>query len=655
MSRQYESRGYSNGDYDAPRSFRRRGSFEPGRRGDPRPDAYDDNVYRTLRITNLNPRVPDREVSDVVYRQFRNFGEYNVKVTHYGDQRLAFVNFRFPEDAEAAMREFYNRLVLFDVSVRIGAVYPKPPPRGPFIDHYERSFSPVRRPGPEADFYPRREFYPRGEFDDHLPPPPRDNIVHRIRHVQPEDDSYATRTLFVGNVDPNVTSADLKAVFDEFGYVEDIDIKKPPGGNGNPYAFIRYFNLDMAHIAKVKLSGKFIGPYQCKIGYGKPVPCSCVWIGGIGPWISKHALAREFERFGTVERVVWPEGRDFAYLAYNNVESAKAAVEVMRGFRFKGAEKRLRTDFSDPKYMDSDLNLKSFKHFKGLESSRRSRGQRSSYSRSVSRSSGRSSRTGSSPGSVKRHKKRKAKETRKVSKRRHQDSDDEHHSSEQFDERSDKKKRRRSGSVSSSASLHSESSNHRFQSDRNSGDAQNAGELLEVKTIAELSKSLPIVWTGSLSLKNNMFCVNFHSVAGKTSLVDMLLRDSKQTRFSNLKLTQRLRMDPPKLEEVKRRIQLSGSEWSVLLALPCVNNTNSPVGNMQERPVKNLVTYLRQKEAAGVLSLPPNSAHGQETGLLHTFAPCEFAHKYLLQRAPSLELDLQAEDYIIVILVRVNI
>jgi len=653
MSRQYESRGYSNGDYDMPRSYRRRGSFEPGRRGFPRPDAYDDDVYRTLRITNLNPRVSDREVSETVYREFRGFGEYNVKVTYYGEQRLAFVNFRFPEDAAAAMREFYNRLILFDVPVRIGAVYPKPPPPRPFFDRYERGYSPGRRPFPEGDFYPKREFYPRGEFDDQQPPPPRDNIVNRIRHLQPEDDSYANRTLFVGNVDPDMSSAELKAVFEEFGYVEDVDIKKPPSGNGNPYAFIRYFNLDMAHVAKVKLSGKFIGPYQCKIGYGKPIPNSCVWIGGVGPWISKHVLVRPFERFGTVQRVVWPEGRDFAYVQYNNVESAKEAVEVMRGYHFKGAEKRLRTDFADPKHMDSDLNSKSFKHFKSLESV--GRGQHSSYSRSVSRSSGRSSRTESSTGSVKRHKKRKAKETRRASKRRRQDSNDDRYSSELFEEHSVKKKRHRSGSLSSSASLRSEASNSRFPCDRDAGDMQNDNEIFDVKTIAELSGSLPVVWTGSLSLKNNTFFVNFQSVVGKTSLVNMLLCDSKRTRITNLKLTQRLRMDPPKLEEVKRRIQLSGSEWSVMLALPGASDADSLVGNMQERPIKNLVTYLRQKEAAGVLSLPPNSAHGQETGLLHTFAPCEFAHKYLLQRAPNLELDLQAEDYVIVILVRVNI
>jgi RNA-binding protein 15 len=125
-------------------------------------------------------------------------------------------------------------------------------------------------------------------------------------------------------------------------------------------------------------------------------------------------------------------------------------------------------------------------------------------------------------------------------------------------------------------------------------------------------------------------------------------------KFTSLKLTQRLRLDPPKLEEVRRRIQLAGNDWSILLGVPGSGNPVGLTGGLQERTLKNLVTYLRQKEAAGVLSLPPNSAHGQETGLLHTFAPCAFAHEYLLQRAPKLEVDMLAEDYVVVILVRVN-
>jgi hypothetical protein len=38
--------------------------------------------------------------------------------------------------------------------------------------------------------------------------------------------------------------------------------------------------------------------------------------------------------------VVWPEKQTYAYVSYDNVESAKDAVFKMRGFRFKDAERR---------------------------------------------------------------------------------------------------------------------------------------------------------------------------------------------------------------------------------------------------------------------------------------------------------------------------
>ena len=37
--------------------------------------------------------------------------------------------------------------------------------------------------------------------------------------------------------------------------VDDIDIKRPPPGTGNAYAFVRFQTLDMAHRCKVELSG----------------------------------------------------------------------------------------------------------------------------------------------------------------------------------------------------------------------------------------------------------------------------------------------------------------------------------------------------------------------------------------------------------------
>ena len=43
----------------------------------------------------------------------------------------------------------------------------------------------------------------------------------------------------------------------------------------------------------------------------------------------------------------------------------------------------------------------------------------------------------------------------------------------------------------------------------------------------------------------------------------------------------------------------------------------------QSRPLKNLVSYLKQKDAAGVISLS-NKATDQ-TGVLYAFPPCTFS------------------------------
>lgn len=75
-----------------------------------------------------------------------------------------------------------------------------------------------------------------------------------------------TRTLFIGNLDPDISETELKNLFDRFGYIEEIDIKRQP--NKKPYAFIKYINSDMAYNAKIEMSDKLIGKYESKIGYG---------------------------------------------------------------------------------------------------------------------------------------------------------------------------------------------------------------------------------------------------------------------------------------------------------------------------------------------------------------------------------------------------
>ena len=104
-----------------------------------------------------------------------------------------------------------------------------------------------------------------------------------------------------------------------------MDIKRPTKqGSGNAYAFIRFINLDMAHRAKVEMSGSYIKSFQCKIGYGKPAPSRCLWVGGLGPWVAMEELEHTFKRYGALEKIEWPTGKNYAHVLYEAVEVSAA-------------------------------------------------------------------------------------------------------------------------------------------------------------------------------------------------------------------------------------------------------------------------------------------------------------------------------------------
>jgi len=77
--------------------------------------------------------------------------------------------------------------------------------------------------------------------------------------------------------------------------------------------------------------------------------------------------------------------------------------------------------------------------------------------------------------------------------------------------------------------------------------------------------------------------------------------------------------------------------------------------NMQLRPLRSLVSYLKQKEAAGIVALNAGSENGEvgsDVGVLHAFPPCDFAHDQLLKVAPNLGPEPTKEDHIVVLLVK---
>ena len=184
--------------------------------------------------------------------------------------------------------------------------------------------------------------------------------------------------------------------------------------------------------------------------------------------------------------------------------------------------------------------------------------------------------------------------------------------------------------------------------------------------LVDLSKNFPVAWRGNLILKNNAFPTRMHLIGGDPHVAELLMRAKDDNPV--LKITQRLRLEQSRLDEVNKRINSAGpTGHCFLLALPgSLPSTSSDGENpelAQYRPLKSLVSYLRSKEAAGIVSLGEpggtvevnvdQSENGVgSVGVLHAFPPCDFSQNLLSKVAPSLSSEPSKEDHIVAVVMK---
>ncbi|XP_014851092.1 PREDICTED: putative RNA-binding protein 15B [Poecilia mexicana] len=721
--------------------------------------------YKTLLISNLGSQVSDEDVEDALFHEFKKFGDVSVKLSHTPELgRIAYVNFRHPEDAKEARHAKSSRLVLGERQLKIEPMYVRrrsvtPPDVGylPLHAPYpyrQRSLSP---PGPAVNSL--RELRARqyaleslaltrdrdrlldyyGMLDERgrpfgFPPMPV------VEDLKPEDDQRATSNLFIGNLDGNVTEAELRRGFDKYGIIEDVVIKRPARGQGGAYAFVKFQNLDMAHRAKVAMQGRLIGGNPIKIGYGKANPTTRLWVGGLGPGNSLTALAREFDRFGSIRNIDYVKGDNFAYIQYESLDAAQAACTQMRGFPLGGPEHRLRVDFAKveespsrpfpPGYQPPialsahyDLLGEAYSRHRSLERELRGGRERSppphsllslrerergllerdfpsSPTRSLERrvggveAFGRSGRAARSRSKSRERwlKEREERRTRRRSRSLSADRPPEEKergrsrvrgpggavSPEASPDRArvrapDSTTEPRDHSPDSGAGRHPATNEEelpagRHHSKRSSSDhlnnhhhrAEAAGAASPAadapaspSTLSEFAQgALSRLWRGFFALKNSSFPTDLFLLEGGAAYFHTVMKDSLklQSQPSQLKIAQRLRMDQARLDEVARRIKLGRPDsFAILLALqgPVDRQVPGLEPGLQVRLLRHLVTYLRNKEAAGVVSLPA-AKEGTPGAMLYAFPPGEFSQQFL-QAAKRTVGNLEEEHMVIVI------
>merc|ERR1719445_1462723 len=602
---------------------------------------------------------------------------------HEPDERVAYVYFKSFEDARDA-KEARSRIILFDRVTMVEAVYEsatreeyesrsgggRPRSLSPPRHGYGRDQSPERyrddyrdmdpwdRDGRQSlrgrgghrrgddgyrgyrgrggDHYRGNDNYrdyrgppsrgpprgpPPGYHDDHynnyggsMAPPPRrenkkDKFPNYMDHLPPEDDPLATRTLFAGNLELNITDEEMMRIFSKYGRLVDIDVKRPPPGTGNAFAFLRFENLDMAAAAKRELSGQYIGKFQCKIGYGKVVQTTKVWIGGLGLWCTKQMLEREFDRFGVMGRIEFEKGDTEATIQYESIDAASAAVNEMRGFPLGGPDKRIRIDYSDVENMPQTRGYQGSDYDPNI--ARRGRG----YYAGPGRGGGGHHYRGGHHGGYNGGGGGRGGGHDDWGKRPGEYLDGPPNRIRKMDSRS----------------------------------PEGRDGIASAKSITDLSRRIEKCWEGGLILKNSLFPTKLLLTEGEHDVVEQLMQDEHDQPY--LKITQRLRLDQAKLDDVSKRIS-SSSSHAIFLALT-TSSASVPLpqeGEVQSRPLKNLVSYLKQKDAAGVISL--HNRETEQNGVLYAFPPGSFSTELLRRAASQLADEGAKDDHLVVVVVR---
>ncbi|KAI2801262.1 nucleic acid binding [Blomia tropicalis] len=663
-------------------------------------------TYKILCVSNISNKYPDSTVRNELLKEFTRFGEPSVKLVYDKNTRLAYLYFGSYEDAREA-RHAKSRLILFDKPVIIDPIYdrvsisrkrsispdygrsslrnmsppmrrapPPPPPRSSLThdryqlshsrDTYNHDIHSHQLSSRSSDSYqhsssslslrsqhqPQTQTQPRESKKEKFP-----NYLH---HIPPEEDDKSTRTLFVGNLEVTITEPDLRRIFERYGVVEDVD----------------FLNLDMAHRAKVEMSGQYIGKFQCKIGYGKATPTTRIWVGGLGPWSSFAQLDKEFDRFGAIRKIDFVKGDNHAYIQYDTIDAAQAACAAMRGYPLGGADKRLRIDYADPG---------------PFSTSPRPATEAGTFNFNNSPSSAPTANNNGNNNNNNFEFWRGGSDNTSSPKRRRVQSPD----------GGDADRKRSPNNVSGFDSLTSPREGNR-ESSPNFEIANGKSEIKitineNVTSIPELIKCCAPTWTGGLILKSSGFATRMYFCNGDIQLVD-LMKDATATEHSMLRITQRLRLEASKLDDVSRRINTSGSSGHCIMIASQApiqlnfnnnNNANNSAntsannndnnnsngnngednvsgGNLQQRPMRNLVTYLKSKDAAGVVLLSgksSSSVFGDQQqqqqnpevskGVLYLFPPHTFSVELIQKIAPSINADsANREDYLVVVLVR---
>ncbi|XP_066439946.1 RNA-binding protein 4B-like [Eleutherodactylus coqui] len=143
--------------------------------------------------------------------------------------------------------------------------------------------------------------------------------------------------LFIGNMPPEATPAELKALFEQYGKVTECDII-------TNYAFVHMEEKKAADEAVANLNQYKLHDVCINVEHsrGKPKASTKLHVSSISTDCTGDELREKFEQYGTV--LECDIVKDFAFVHMEKAEEALEAIRNLNNFEFKG--KRMHVQLS---------------------------------------------------------------------------------------------------------------------------------------------------------------------------------------------------------------------------------------------------------------------------------------------------------------------
>ncbi|KAI0989283.1 hypothetical protein GJ496_002954 [Pomphorhynchus laevis] len=184
-------------------------------------------------VSNLPSNLAELCVRERVYYKFKRYGNVcAVKINTVDNKRTAIIKFDKSEDAINVHKELNGQICIWDSNL-------------PF-EMYNKEVS------SDADMLLE------------------ESIIYSDR---------ATRTLYAGNLPSGITEADLRVLFESFGDIWLIDIKRH--NNVTPYAFVYFDHIRCVARTMRIMNGQQYQRYTLKLGFGRGQQSKTLWLGSL--------------------------------------------------------------------------------------------------------------------------------------------------------------------------------------------------------------------------------------------------------------------------------------------------------------------------------------------------------------------------------------